>query len=139
MDTYQPGPDQPFVQWRRDWSAVIPVNARGEYVVSEVAHWLWNHFIGDGGARLDALARAQLHAMLATGFDFGVLMNRNNPDRVYTFAELASGEPALASALLGEELMNLSGREGNARIGLAVNFITALPWTFAMEVPHETP
>lgn len=132
--TYQPAPGQPFVEWQRDWGNVIPTNTRGQYVVREVADWLWNRFVADGGARLDVLARAQLHAMLATGVDFGALMNRENPDRIYSPAELESGEAALASAMLGEELMNLSGSQGNERVGLAVNFITALPWTFAMEV-----
>ncbi len=133
-EAYQPAPGQPFTMWRRDWSTVIPANTRGQHVVSEVADWLWNHFVADGGARLDVLARAQLHAMLATGFDFGALMNRENSDRIYSFAELENGDAALASAMLGQEIMNLNGTQGNERIGLAVNFITALPWTFAMEV-----
>ncbi len=131
---YLPAPEAEYRLWRRDWGAAIPPNRWGEHRVSEVADWLWNHFIGDGGARFDAVARAQVHAMLATGYDFGVLMERQDPDRAWTAADLQRADLAMASAKLGDFRLNLASEEGNERVGLAVNFITALPWTFALEV-----
>jgi hypothetical protein len=131
---YQPAPEAEYRLWRRDWGGAIPANRRGEHRVSEVAHWLWNHFIGDGGARFDAAARAQVHAMLATGYDFGVLMERHDPGRAWTAADLQRSDLAMASARLGDFTLDLASEEGNERVGLVVNFITALPWTYALEV-----
>lgn len=131
---YLPAPEAPYVQWRKDWGAVIPVDGDGLHRVDGVADWLWNRFMADGGARFDPVARAQVHAMLATGFDFGALLTPGDPGRVWTAEDLAEGEPALASRELGAMVMDLSTEEGNENVGMAVNFITALPWTFAREV-----
>jgi len=131
---YEPAPDAEPVQWRKDWGAVAPTDGQGRHVVADVADWLWARFVADGGARFDPVARAQVHAMLATGYDFGALMDADNPGRVYTVEDFAGGEAAVASRELGSMTLDLSGVEGNERVGMAINFITALPWTFAQEV-----
>lgn len=131
--TYQPAPGRMPVTWRRDWGAVIPADSQGSYTVAAVADWLWARFVNDGGAHFDPVARAQVHALLATGYDLGLLLEEEDPARVYTLEDATGGEAALASAVLGAMVMDLDSAAGNERVGLAVNFITALPWTFAME------
>ncbi|NNL94199.1 MAG: DUF1800 family protein [Xanthomonadales bacterium] len=125
-----PGVDS-IQYWSKDWSQVIPKDKRGWHTVSAVGEWLWNHFIGDSGTNYDAVARAQVHALLATGFDFGAIVNEQDPGVVYSSADLASGELAAFVDTLGSMNMSLGKLSGNQRVGMAVNFITALPYTFA--------
>jgi len=117
--------------WRKDWSTVIPPNAAGEYVVSDVAQWLWQRFIADGGTHFDLIAQAQVHALLATGFDFAAVVNRNDVDALFSSEELEDGYAAEINRELAATVMNFTDREEQARIGMAVNFITMLPYAFA--------
>ncbi len=70
--------------WTKDWDSVVPANANGDYVVAEVAEWLWNHFIGDGGKNFDPIARAQVHALLASDRDFAYTVDSRNNGRPFT-------------------------------------------------------
>jgi len=132
-EPYRLVPDGQVLQWRKNWGAVIPVNSRGEYVVSEVGEWIWNRFINDGGRNYDEIAQAQVHALLATGIDFGALADDNNMEAVYSSAEISSGALAELNQSLADMTMDFSSDNANERVGLVINFITALPYTFARE------
>ena len=125
--------------WTQDWGSVIPVNNNSEHVVSEVADWLWNRFIGDGGKNFDAIARAQVQALLATRRDLGYLVDADNAEAVFSSADIASDPVLTIDQNNAAALMNLlSGdtglrREANLRVGMAVNFVTMTPYSFAME------
>lgn len=121
----------------KDWSQVIPVNADHEYIVADVANYLWERFIGDGGKNFDIIARAQVYALLSTGRDFGYLVDPDNPDpAVFYGTRDILGEHARASAVFHEvaaQKMSFSITESNRRVGMAINFITMTPFAFAME------
>ncbi|MBT8048462.1 MAG: hypothetical protein HKN57_10190 [Xanthomonadales bacterium] len=117
--------------WRKDWSKVIPANAAGDHVVGDVARWLWQRFIADGGANFDAIAQAQVHALLATGFDFAAVVDRGNIDALYSSEDLEAGFVAEVDRELAATVMNFADPGEQARIGMAVNFITMLPYAFA--------
>ncbi len=117
--------------WQKDWSQVIPRNAQGNFVVHEVAEWLWNRLVADNGANFDRLARAQVYSLLATGFDFAAVVDRDQPDIVYQSADLESGEAAAVYRALEQSLMDLSRPLDQHNIGMAMNFISVLPYAFA--------
>jgi len=130
-ESYRLEPDGPVFEWRKDWGSVIPVNNDGEHVVSAVGEWLWNRFINDDGRNYDAIAKAQVHAMLATGIDFGAVADENNMEAVYSSSEISSGELAELNQSLAAETMDFSTTAANVNVGMVINFITALPYTFA--------
>ena len=117
--------------WKNDWSGVIPGKKNGKHIADDVGEWLWNHFIGDGGRNYDTVARAQVNSLLVTGFDFGAVVDRDNPQAVYSSEEISAGELAVFADELAQAKLNLSSNESNRRVGMAINFITALPFTFA--------
>ena len=117
--------------WRKDWSEVIPANAAGEHVVGEVAQWLWQRFIGDGGVNFDAIAQAQVHALLATGFDFAAVVDRGDIDAIYSSSDLESGVAAEVDRELAATVMDFANPDEQIRVGMAVNFITMTPFAFA--------
>ena len=127
----------PTEEWVKDWSAVVPVDKKGRRYVEDVADWLWNRFIGDDGKNFDTIARAQVQALLAEGVDFALSVDPGNtdPDTFYTSAEISGGDPVASSKNQdnARTQMDLSTDEGNIRIGLAVNFISMTPYSFAME------
>ena len=122
--------------WYKNWESIIPQNADGEHVVGEVAAWLWNRFIGDGGKNFDPIARAQVQALLAFGQDFAYTVDPGNPDAVYSRTDITrkKGVARPADEANAAVLMNgLSQFNFNRRVGLAVNFISMTPYAFAME------
>jgi hypothetical protein len=135
-------PFNPF-QWEKDWGYLIPVNGSNDHVVGDVASWLWNHFIGDGGKNFDPIARAQVQALLAQGRDFAYTVDSSNrdPDPPYNSADISGGHPDAyardgenASSLMALASADDDDREqANDRVGMAVNFITMTPYAFAME------
>jgi hypothetical protein len=131
--TLEPGDGAVVYTWEKDWGSVIPVNGSGDHVVSEVADWLWNHFIGDGGKNFDTIARAQVYALLADDRDFGFVVDPDNPETVYSSDEVTNGAGAVIYSTLAAELMDFSTTAANYRVGMAVNFITMTPYAFAME------
>ncbi|MDX2427744.1 MAG: DUF1800 family protein [Xanthomonadales bacterium] len=134
-DTYtlDPGVDAAVYKWQKDWGSVIPVNANGEYVVADVAEWLWNHFIGDGGKNFDPIARAQVHALLADNRDFAYVVDPSNPDVAYSSDEIVNGAASATDQALAAETMNFNQNTANIRVGMAINFITMTPYAFVME------
>ena len=105
--------------WRKDWSTVIPPNAAGEYVVGDVAQWLWQRFIADGGANFDAIAQAQVHALAGHGFDFAAVVDRNDLDALYSSEDLEDGFAAEVNRELAATVMNFTdpSRTGPDRHG----------------------
>ncbi len=60
--------------WVKDWASAVPTNAQGEYKVTDVARWLWQHFIGDGWRNFGPLERAHLYGMLGSKRDLALLL-----------------------------------------------------------------
>jgi uncharacterized protein DUF1800 len=121
----------------KDWGNVIPTDDSGNHRVEDVARWLWQRVIADGGKNFDSIARAQVQAILAQGVDFSVSVDplESDPDSYYTSADIDGGN---ADALNqnqanAEKIMNLGDDIDNRRIGLAINFISMTPYAFAME------
>ena len=116
---------------------MIPADGSGDHVVSDVATWLWNHLIGDGGKNFDVIARAQVQSLLATGSDFGYEVDSTNrdPDTFYSSADINGAHAGAAGTFADQAplVMDLSTLTDNERVGMAVNFITMTPYAFAME------
>ena len=133
--------------WDKDWGSVIPTNGNGEYVVGDVAVWLWQRIVGDGGKNFDVIARAQVLALLARSQDFGYAVTvinpeiSTNPEATYSSLELTGDADlvdvmaALAAETMALDDSNVTGtrRTANRRVSYAANFIAMLPYTFAME------
>ncbi len=125
--------------WSKDWAAVIPTNGDNQYEVNKVAKWLWQRFVGDGGKNYGFYERLAVESLLATGYDFGYLADPNNPELSYTKQEIEDN--GLMSIVEDNEkvLMDLNSddpvlrKRANARVGLAVNFIAATPFVYAVE------
>jgi hypothetical protein len=119
-------------QWNKDWSSIIPPDSRGEFRVHHVADWLWNRFIADGGAQFDVLARAQVYSLLATGFDFGLVIESNGQSTDFTSLGLEPGTIANAYLeVLGDSPIDFSDIRQQHNVGMAINFISMLPYAFA--------
>jgi uncharacterized protein (DUF1800 family) len=123
--------------FRKDWSRVIEPNRQGQFLVPEVAEYLWQRFIGDDGKNFDTIAKAQVYALLVTGQDFGYVVDPDNPDPevFYGTADIQGGHARAAAVfqdLAGQEL-SFTINSTHRNIGMAVNFITMLPYAFAME------
>ena len=134
---YHHDQDQEAELWVKDWGSLLPVNGDGEHIVADVAGWLWNRFIADGGKNFDVIARAQVQALLATGLDFGYAVDSQNPDPVpfYSSSDINGGNTSAATVFQqqGAQIMDMTTLESNERVGLAVSFITMTPYAFAME------
>ena len=126
--------------WERDWGSIVPIGETGEYVVRDVAEWLWNRFIGDGLKHFGPLERAHVYALLASNRDLIYLVSPEDLSRVITAMELET-EPALIALVnsLSTQSLPLDSidtdekRYANERIGQAINFIVATPYIFAQE------
>lgn len=129
----------------RDWAPVIPQFGRGQWLVKDVARFLWQRFVADGLKNYGTLERAHLHALLGSdrgdnqGVDLGYYLDEEDPGRIYTREELES-EPLLSTVVeLGERLVELdSGNPGerlraNYRIQRAIAFIAVTPYAFIEE------
>ncbi len=127
------------VVWSKDWGSVIPAN-NGAYPVKAVAEFLWQRFMADGLKNFNELERLHLYALLATSTDAGYALEPNNAARVFSSAEISS-DAALQAAIntWASTPMALGGddsparRAANENIGLAINFLNAIPFVFAQE------
>lgn len=131
--------------WRKDWSRAIPIGIHTEYRVEHVGRWLWQRFVADGGRNFDLQAQAQVFAMLAEGTDFGYLASQTypdiySPDQAFSSDEITTN-PDLHTLFhqIKHAVINLNSidlvtkKQANENVGLAVNFITATPYVFALE------
>ena len=132
------------VSWQKDWSKLAPKGTTGLYDIKTVADWLWQRFIGDGGKNLGIQEKAQIYAMLASGADYGYLVDAylvpgSGADQSFSSAQLQQSPYIdLVNYLANLDLKldspdPLERREANRRVGMAVNFITITPFIFAME------
>ncbi len=131
--------------WYKDWGGTVPGDGSGNYIVADVADWLWNHLIGDGGKNFDIIAKSQVYALLARGDDFGYVAVEEGAygDRAHAFtSNELTGNIDLADLLasLGAETLALGStdikgdrRDANTYVGQAVQFIAMLPYTFVVE------
>ncbi len=133
------------VVWTKDWGSVIAstglsTSPSSGYTVQQVTEFLWQRFMADGLKNLGELERLQLYALLATGTDAGYALDPNNAERVFTRTDL-SDDAVLKTAMntWANTALPLGGndsparRSANANIGLAINFLNALPFIFAQE------
>ena len=126
--------------WEKDWAAVVSPSADGNYVIREVAEWLWNRFIGDGLKNFGLLERAHVYALLATQLDIAYLADIEDPDRIITTADLQVSplielvEDDLANRVLRlDDVDDVQRQLANRRMGQAINFIAGMPFIFAEE------
>lgn len=130
--------------WEKDWGAVISANANGEYIVNDVARWLWNRFITDNGKNYAIQERAYVSCMLAYGKDFTkhVSTQLNTTLATDGYSSFDLNDPAKPYLSIIQDCENqrldLDNNLGekisaNLRIGMAVNFITATPFMFYSE------
>lgn len=123
----------PSFTWTKDWAAVVPVNDQGDFRVGDVATWLWNRFMADGGKNFDDIARAQVQSFLASGHDFGYAFNPDDAERSFGSRDFSSkkGIARPLNEAHADTLMNdLDSKTFNKRIGMAINFISMLPYAF---------
>ena len=126
--------------WTKDWSQTVPVNAFGTYVVSDVAEWLWNRFVGDGLKNFGPLERAYVVSLLASDRDLNYLLDYENLDWVISSAE-AVNNPMISMLIdsLARQPMLLDSyyaedrKTAHTRLSNAINFILATPYVFAQE------
>jgi hypothetical protein len=135
-------PDGSGRVWIKDWASVIPIGPDNNYNVAYVTEWLWKYFTADNGVNLDVIAKAQVQSLLASGYDFGWTVNQAlgyPPEQSYSSAEISVSPLLEIDSANAATLMDLASqdpvarRTANEHIGMAVNFITVLPYTFAME------
>lgn len=133
--------DNKQVVWRKDWARVIPRGGDGTRRVKAVTEYLWQRFIADGGKNLGVLERAHIYALLVSGKDLAVWLDKNQPTKIYTSSELGT-DRVLMERIKDVEIAVLSKldssdeqqrKDANYRVGLAVAFITATPYMFAQE------
>jgi hypothetical protein len=126
--------------WTKDWGANIPANADGDYLVKEVAEWLWIRFVGDELKNLGSLERAHIYAFLSSGEDLASLVSPEQPDIVITTSDLQA-DPDLSMLIedLGGISMLLGSKDKDERryanelVGQAINFIVGTPYMFVNE------
>ena len=78
------------------------------------------------------LARAQVYSLLATGFDFGLVLESNGQSTDFTSQGLGQGTVAYVYLkVLGDSPMDFSDIRQQHNVGMAINFISMLPYAFA--------
>jgi hypothetical protein len=61
--------------WEKDWRQALPQDIQdGGYIVDDIARWLWERFVSDGGANYGELERAHLLGILGTERDLLYLL-----------------------------------------------------------------
>lgn len=126
--------------WEKDWGSVVPSSESGDYVVRDVAEWLWQRFIADGLKHFGPLERAHAYALLASDRDLVYLVSPEDVDRIITSREVET-EPALIALVdnLATQTLALNSADSderlraNERIGQAINFIVGTPYIFVQE------
>lgn len=128
------------VVWEKDWSAMVPTNANGTYLVADTARWLWNYVVADDFKRFGPLERAHMYALLGGDVDLMQALDANDLDRVILPSEVDSDPKvkALLTELGGREIALTSTdqktrRKANVRMNRAFAFIAATPYLFAQE------
>ncbi len=127
--------------WRREWGQIIPANSRGTYLVRDVARWLWQRLTGDSGANYTILERAHLAAILARRTDLAKVIDPTGrrANTVYRTRELQREPLASLIAALEATRLELKSTDqatrsrANTSVAMAVNFIRATPYAFAVE------
>lgn len=125
------------IEYRKDFRAILNSASTNGYQVSKVSEVLWNRFIGDGLKNFGPLERAHVYALLARGMDLASARDENNPDRVFTSAEVIKLQTTIDSWGAGklDLASQSSGRrvEFNRRVMNAIEFIVATPYMFVEE------
>jgi hypothetical protein len=124
--------------WVKDWATVVP-KIGDVHVVSDVAEFLWKRFIGDDTSHFGLLERAQVYALLASGRDYGLRFDEENPEASYDLETLGGDVHQAFLHDLSVAILNLEHedenkeRQANERVGLAVAFIVMTPYMFGQE------
>ncbi len=131
------------IVYRKGFNLVIPKASDGTWRVKNVAEFLWNRFIGDGLANFGNLERAHVYALLGSGTDLSYFLASDKKDQTintvsYSETDIATLVNATKISDAAESVMQLDdggtrGDEDRTRIGLAIDFIVATPYMFAVE------
>jgi hypothetical protein len=125
--------------WRRDWTEAMAPNEEKNYVVKDVAEWLWRRFIADGLKNFGSLERSQVYALLASGLDYQTFYDSEQPYVMYSETDLQSSEHLERLQDLEISRMGFlfddeqKVKQANQRVGLAIAFISATPYMFLQE------
>jgi hypothetical protein len=126
---------------------VIPPGSSGQWLVKDVARFLWQRFVADGLKNFGTLEQAHLFALLGSRtedqgipcVDLGLFLDASDPTRTYSEAELEA-EPLLSKIVaLGEHTLPLDDASWDVRrlpntcIQRAISFIAATPYVFVQE------
>ena len=126
--------------WYKNWGSVAPKNVAGQYVVKNVAEWLWQRFVADGLQNFGPLERLHVYTLLDKGLDPAVACAAANTvpnyDLEYTATQASSDPTAVACSnasaadtlALGSSTAAVRNN-ANYHVGLAIDFISALPFT----------
>jgi hypothetical protein len=130
------------VVWQKNFEKIIPSEIATVkdanttvFHVKDVAFWLWDFLIQDGGKNFGTLEKAHVYALL-NGYDLGNFMNESNPTRVYSSIELESLEyrgkvEDGGNAIIFINSSDISKRlTANQNIMKAVAFIIATPYIY---------
>lgn len=124
----------------KNWTSVVPKSANGTYRVKDVAEWLWNQYIGDDLKNFNSVARAHVYALLGHKHDLLLLLSERDINRVITERDLKHNPrlKRIVRSLASQKLKLDSGRkalreEANLRLGRAIAFIVATPFSFAQQ------
>lgn len=125
--------------WEKDWGSIAPQEADGTYLTRTVADWLWQRFVADGGKNFGPLEKFHLYALLGTGVDAGYQLDPDNPEKVYSSADLSDRILQTKYEQWGDLRLKLASddaeerQQANYQVSQAVNFIVASPFVFAQE------
>ena len=127
------------ILWEKDWSKKIPADDDGNYVVEDVALWLWKYFIGDGGKNYGVVERAYIVTLL-NGKDLALFIDEDDPLHAYSLDDLTNNSNIVqlindgaVAKMQFKSNDNDDRYDANAMVGLAIAFIVATPYIYVQE------
>lgn len=125
---------------QKNWTSIVPKSANGKYRVKDVAEWLWNQYIGDDLKHFNSVARAHVYALLGHQHDLLLILSERDINRVITERDLKHNPRIrrIVRSLAGQQLKLDSSKkalreEAHRRLGRAIAFIVATPFSFAQQ------
>lgn len=131
-------------EWIIDYAELGPKDTQGRYLVKEMAEWLWDRIIGDGGKNFGIVERSQVYALMNRGTDFAAIVDRDNLEAMYAEEQILNSDSVrqlyqdLENGVflyLGSEDPEFARQslEDNHRIAAAAAFISVTPYAFVQE------
>lgn len=128
-------------RWERDWSKVLPRDARGFFQVKDAAEWLFEKMHSRPSTEFKKLERAQVYALMNAGVSFEQIAYPEDPQRIVQESDFDSNqtviqaytdlENGILSNLINEGEDNWKYRkQDNWRVGMTAIFLSMLPEYF---------